>query len=262
MGEDFYREGVTVVIPNWNHELLLPRSVLSGLRALEVLRAGGTPGEVLVVDDASRDGSPTLLRQLEALYHRAGLRVLALARNGGLAAARNLGLTQARYRSVVLMDADNELVPANVPAFHRALRETEAAGVYGNLLVRKGSSRTAVNVASNESFQSRMFQDNYVDAFAIFDRVQLLDGGGYEGSCRSLEDYEQALHLACTGRRLVFVPLVFGYYYDMPGSMLKDETVRAASHQRAQRIFNQLGARPHLPPNTNRLRFHPELGYL
>ncbi len=31
-------DGVTIAIPNWNHEVLLPRSILSALRALAVLR--------------------------------------------------------------------------------------------------------------------------------------------------------------------------------------------------------------------------------
>ena len=59
--------GVTIAIPNWNHEVLLPRSVLSALRTVAILREQGVPAEVLVIDDFSRDGSLTLLRQLEAL---------------------------------------------------------------------------------------------------------------------------------------------------------------------------------------------------
>jgi len=39
-----------------------------------------TPVRVLVVDDSSRDGSLTLLRQMEALHAPDGLRVLALRR--------------------------------------------------------------------------------------------------------------------------------------------------------------------------------------
>ena len=68
--------GVTIAIPNWNHEILLPRSIASALRAVDLLRNEGVPAEVLVIDDASRDGSQTLLRQLEALYSKAGLRCL------------------------------------------------------------------------------------------------------------------------------------------------------------------------------------------
>src|SRR5947208_1489327 len=81
--------GVTIPIPNWNHEILLPRSISSAMRAMQLLREQGMPAEVMVVDDYSRDGSPTLLRQLEALYYKDGFRCLAFGANAGLAAVRN-----------------------------------------------------------------------------------------------------------------------------------------------------------------------------
>ena len=132
--------GVTVAIPNWNHELMLARSVGSALRAVRLLRSRGVAAEVLVIDDASRDGSPVLLRQLEALYYDDGLRVLALRHNVGLAAVRNTALREAAHRYVVFMDADNELLPDNLHQFYRSIRDTGAAAVYGNLLSRRRDS--------------------------------------------------------------------------------------------------------------------------
>lgn len=258
------RGGVTIAIPNWNHELLLPRAIDSALRAVARLRDDGVPAEVLVIDEASRDGSPTLLRQLEALYYGDGLRVLALADTDSLAASRNQALASARYRYLIFLDADNELIPDNLPTFLKTLEETGAAAAYGNLLVRTAAARCAVNVLSHESIQQKMFQGfYYIDAFAVADRWQLLDMGGYEASNRSLEDQEMWLHLAVNGRKIVFVPLVFGYYYVLPSSMaltLGGEQ-SAAPVQRLKRIYDQLKARAHLPLNTEMLRFHPALGY-
>src|SRR5579883_1411292 len=97
------RNGVSIVIPNWNHELLLPRSISSGLAAVRCLAGENVPAEVMVIDDCSRDGSLTLLRNLEAVYYEDGFRVLARSTNGGLAAARNLGLVHARHRYVIFM---------------------------------------------------------------------------------------------------------------------------------------------------------------
>ncbi|MGL5097761.1 MAG: glycosyltransferase family 2 protein, partial [Planctomycetia bacterium] len=103
--------GVTIVVPNWNHESFLSRSVGSALKAVESMRAAGGDGEVVVVDDESTDGSATLLRQMEALYCDAGLRVLILKRNKGVGHARNLGMREASYPFVLMLDADNELSP-------------------------------------------------------------------------------------------------------------------------------------------------------
>ena len=263
------RDGVSIVIPNWNHELFLPRSVSSALRGVEALRARGIEAEALVVDDQSRDGSTAMLRQLEALYYDRGLRVHAKAANGGLAAARNTGLDLARHRYVVFMDADNELIPENLFLFRRTLRETEAAAAYGNLLLRDLHDCEARDCVSNRSFQPPIFLPgiggNYIDAFAMVDRVQVIDAGRYDPSCYAHEDYELWLHLASTGRRLVFVPVAMGYYYVNGTSMLvetKNSDQLDRVFGRIRRIFDQVGARDGLPLETNCVRYHPDLGYL
>src|SRR5579884_1769813 len=211
-------DGVTIAIASRNQELLLPRAIDSALQTIELLRNGNISGEVLVIDDGSRDGSPILLRQLEAMYYREGLRVLALTDHGGFASCRNLALVNARYRYVALLDANKELIPENLLTFVRALHETEAAVVYGNVLVRTPTSRCAMNLVSNESVQLKLFHGNYIDAFSVVDRCQLLDLGGFETSNQVQEDHEMWVHLAVNGRKIVFVPLAFGYHYVLPGS--------------------------------------------
>ena len=254
--------GVTIAIPNWNHELLLPRSIASAMRAREVLCDEGIAAEVVVIDDFSRDGSPTLLRQLEALYYKDGFRCLSFAANAGLGASRNQALVHARYRYLAFLDADNELIPENLPLFIRTLEQTRAAVAYGNLLVRTPTARYAHSWLSNESIQYKLFQGNYVDAFSVFDRVQLLDVGGYDASYNALEDYEMWLHLATNGRRVVFVPAVLGYYYALPVAMSLDRQKQDAVAARIYRIYDQVKARRFLEMNTCHLRYHPEMGYL
>lgn len=254
------RAGVTIAIPNWNHEVFLPRSITASLNAVRCLRARGMDGEVLVVDDASRDGSASLLRSLEARYGRDGLRVLVQDENRGLAATRNLALLEARFRSIVFHDADNELVGENLPLFQQAIEETGAAAVYGNLLVREAGCATAFWVNSNESFQTRVFDENYIDAFAMFDRVQLMDLGGYSQSQQTWADWELWLHLASNGRRLVFVPLTFGVYHVLPNSMLQATTDHDSIKLKFKRMFDQVGFRKGLPLRTKHDRYLPGVG--
>src|SRR5262249_4137154 len=109
--------GVTFAIPNWNHEWFLPRSIRSALMAVAELKRHGIPGEVLVIDDQSRDGSRTLLRQLEALYYEHGLRASYLPGNRGLPAVRNQALLKANHRYIVFLDADNEIILDNLLQF-------------------------------------------------------------------------------------------------------------------------------------------------
>jgi glycosyltransferase involved in cell wall biosynthesis len=260
-------DGVTIAIPSWNHEYLLSRSVGSAIRALRALREHGADGEVLVVDDGSRDGSATLLRQFEALYFEDGLRLLLLAKNGGLPAlTRNHALARGRYRYVLFLDADNELVSENLWHFYRSIKQTGAAVIYGSLL-GMGDDSERCRMISNESYQDRIIEQNYIDAMALIDRLQITDAGGIldDELMIAREDWELYMHLAAVGRRLVFVPLIMGLYYDLPGSMTNQST-DVALHEKqfgwVQRVYDQLGIRQKQPLNTRYLRYHPDVGYL
>ena len=257
-------EGVTIAIPNWNHELFLPRSIRSALRAARELRRHEVPVEVLVLDDASRDGSVTLLRQLEALYYEEGLRVLALEQNVGVAAVRNLALRLSPWRYVAFLDADNELVPENLHHFYRGIRQTGAAVVYGNVFSLTGDPQHT-SLLSNESAQARMFDGNYIDACVLCDRQQLIDCGAFHTDRNSpiVEDWELWLHLLASGRRMVQVPLAFAMYHQLPLSGVKKFTSQIErSYESVARIFNQSGVRGMWRFNSKHLRYHPDVGWL
>lgn len=93
-------EPVSVVVVNYNGAGHLPHA-LGALRALR-----GPVGEILVVDNASTDGSAELV---QALLPDA--RVLRLATNAGPCAARNAGLRAARHRIVLALDNDAVVPP-------------------------------------------------------------------------------------------------------------------------------------------------------
>jgi len=261
-----YPKGVSIVIPNWNHEFVLPRAINSALKAVEMLGSQGIQAEVFVIDDHSRDGSRRLLLQLEALYFDQGLKVLLLDKNIGIVAVRNLALQRARYPYILFMDADNQLFSENIHIFYRAILETKAAVVYGNL-VRHGPLNTYLDLWNNEVFQNHIFDQNYLDTFALYDRQILLDDGGFiqHPMMQGHEDWELFLHLAVAGRHLVFVPVMFGIYYEMPQSRVKDvrtDDAKAARQLYIERVFDQLGIRKRQSLNTQFLRYHPDIGYL
>ncbi len=252
--------GVTIAIASWNHELLLPRAVASALAAVRALAAAAIPGELLILDDRSRDGSATLLRQLEALYYAQGLRLHLGAVRQGAGAQRNLALAQATYRYLVYLDGDNELTPEALPILHRAMVDTGAAMVYGNLIAYRPEGALLMN---NESVQGRLFSEPYLDTCALWDRLQVADAGSFVAGEAVPEDMELILHLVASGRRLVFVPVVLGRHYQYRGSwmsMLAQENPGYVPQ--IQRVFDQLGWRREQPANSLFLRYHPDLGYM
>ena len=104
---------ISVVIPCFNAERTLLRT-LASVRA-QTYR----PIEIIVVDDASRDGTLKLLRKQEA----DGVRVIAQPRNGGAPAARNAAIAVARgefsLSSTPTTNGSRQARPA-IPA-HRAI---------------------------------------------------------------------------------------------------------------------------------------------
>src|SRR5579872_6061221 len=84
----------TIILPAYNEEAALP-AVLHGL--FEVVDARY---EVIVVDDASSDATAAIAGQYPC-------RLLRHAHNQGKGAAVRTGLSAARGRFVIIMDADN-----------------------------------------------------------------------------------------------------------------------------------------------------------
>lgn len=88
-------------------------------RTLAVLAELGEPHEVLVVDDGSTDGTADLMAELVKLHP--GVRYLRLRRNYGKSTALQTGFDQVTGEIIVLMDADGQDQPEEIPKLLRAL---------------------------------------------------------------------------------------------------------------------------------------------
>ncbi|MEQ9639372.1 MAG: glycosyltransferase family 2 protein [Alphaproteobacteria bacterium] len=83
------------------------------------------PIEVVVVDDASSDGTPEILRRLAAEHCE--IRVFRNEVNSGVAYGRNRILTEARGEFVAFFDDDDESLPERVATQLRRIVAYEAA---------------------------------------------------------------------------------------------------------------------------------------
>jgi len=108
----------SVVIPIHNEQ----KSILPLYDQLvKVLERRPGPFEILMVDDASSDGSLELLRSLVETDAR--LKVIRLRRNFGQTAALAAGFEMAQGEIIVAMDGDLQHDPADLPALLEAIEK-------------------------------------------------------------------------------------------------------------------------------------------
>jgi glycosyltransferase involved in cell wall biosynthesis len=112
---------LSLVIPCFNEAESLPELLGRLDEASATLAGAGHTVEILLVDDGSRDGTPTLLK--EATKGRPHLRVLRFARNFGQTAALAAGFDAARGDVIVPLDADLQNDPADIPLLLAKLEE-------------------------------------------------------------------------------------------------------------------------------------------
>lgn len=115
---------VTCVIPCYNNKDTILRAVQS------VLAQSVSVKEIILVDDASSDGSASLLDHLEA--DLAKVRVVSLVQNSGPARARNVGWTQSSGDWVAFLDADDAWHPQKIEIQLQAIRANPDLAIIGH----------------------------------------------------------------------------------------------------------------------------------
>lgn len=119
---------LTVIIPVYNEEETI-------LKIVKKVQAVDIDKEVIIVNDASTDSTPELLRGLEG---DPDIRIFTHPENQGRGAALKTGLAQAAGLITIFQDADLELDPSNFPRLVQPILEEEHEVVFGSRFLGKG----------------------------------------------------------------------------------------------------------------------------
>ena len=121
---------LSVVIVNWNTRELL-RACLESIRQ----HTSGITCKIIVVDNASHDGSSAMVRQ-----QFPDVRLIENTENLGFAAANNQAIRMARGNAVILLNSDTELVENSLRILHDFLFSRDSIGAVGGRLIYPGGA--------------------------------------------------------------------------------------------------------------------------
>ncbi len=214
---------ISVYITSYNQKDLLPQAIESVLA--QTLR----PHQVIIVDDASSDGSQELIRGYAARYPGLITPVLH-ERNRGVAAARNSALQRAAGEYVTYVDGDDRYLPRKLEREAAALRaHPEARIAFSDVYVinRQGERIDRWTRAAKPP-QGDVFAQTFARAFPgrrLF-RNELVHlpswkasgAGWYDPRLSMYEDYD--LRIRLTRRlRVVYVDEPLSEYRRHEGSL-------------------------------------------
>jgi GT2 family glycosyltransferase len=210
--------------------------------------------EVVAVDDASHDDSAQRAAAVDAR-----VRVVAADRNGGPAAARNLGLRHARGELVALLDADDRWAPEYlqemVAAYDRASAEEPVGLVCCDARLEgpdgplPGTYRERIGAPEHVDVET-LLRGNVVFVSALAPRAAVLEVGGFDERTFGSEDHDLWLKLAERGLRIVVVPKALATYRVTAGSVSSSAARMART---AQATYRLALARGRLTPRQRRI---------
>jgi glycosyltransferase involved in cell wall biosynthesis len=126
-----HKKDISVVIPLFNEEESLPELTE---RILKVLQEQQLKGEVIFVDDGSKDNSWAVIEKLTAAHPE--VKGIKFRRNYGKSAGLHVGFGAASGEVVITMDADLQDSPEEIPELYKMIIEDDYDLVSGWKKVR------------------------------------------------------------------------------------------------------------------------------
>jgi glycosyltransferase involved in cell wall biosynthesis len=202
------------------------------------------PDEVIVADDGSTDALE------EALEPFAGRIDLLRLPHAGVAATRNAACHHASGDFVLLLDADDLLLPGKLKALRGLVEDQPQLDVLGTDLWFERQGHRVGRFAEANPFpaaeeQRRTILERCFVAQAAIRRSRLLELGGFDESLRSGEDWDCLLRLVLDGSVAAFHDAPLAVYRIHAGSLTSS---RADTFRDRARVLEKALTNPSLRP--------------
>lgn len=207
--------GLSIIIPCYSEGPWLSEAIQSALNT------DYRPLEVVVVNDGS--SHPPTLAELDKWRNTALVRIIDQP-NGGLARARNKGVSLAQYPYILPLDADNQLLPNyGKEGVNWLEKHSETDVFYSDVHHFGGVER--IHRVFPFTLQ-RLMMYNYIDACAVYRKSLWEKLGGYDPHmpAMGIEDWDFWLRAGLAGAGFHHHPEPLYRYRVRPDSMITATT--------------------------------------
>ncbi len=170
--------------------------------------------EIILVDDASTDGSLLNAKKMAADNVLRNISIISHDENKGVSAARNTGLRAARGDYVVFVDGDDMVEERFVSVLYETIAENDsdfAACGYKTLEVRNGTEEqhrlfVPSNISNEDILAGRILNKIEISHWATLFRKDFLIKNDlfYEEGCTAGEDIEFLIKMLCRSKKASF----------------------------------------------------------
>lgn len=215
---------VSVVVPLYNYESFVEETLDS------VLAQTAPVLDLIIVDGHSTDNSLAVASSWAKRHAERFNRIVVMqnSANYGLGFCRNSGFDAAETPYIVLLDADNKLVPEACSELAEHAKRTGAAFVYPTIQ-HFGASTALMGNAPFEA--QKLAAGNYIDAMALVSKEAWAMVGGVDHVRHGWEDYDFWCRIAELGLRGEWLDRILGLYRVHPTSMQTVQTTVPDNHR-------------------------------
>jgi GT2 family glycosyltransferase len=209
-----YQPLISILVPTYNVQPNYLNAAIQSVLAQVYLN-----WELLLVDDGSTN-SATLdaLAAIEALDERIFVR--RLAKNGGISAATNTVLREARGEFVAMLDHDDELT---VDALHEVVRALDADQTVDVVYTDQdyvSPDGAPVRQQLKPDWSPELFRGvMYVGHLLVVRRQLALEVGGFDSSFDFVQDFEFMLRLSEHTKKILHIPKILYHWRCLPTSV-------------------------------------------
>ena len=202
-----------------------------------ILRSGCDSYEVVIVDNASTDKTPSLLKQIT------GLQIIQNETNFHFLRGCNQAVKRAKGKYVLLLNNDAQLVAGSISSALSTLKSSDDIGaVGGKIVLPDGSLQEAGSIIwqdgtcvgygrgdcpSAPAYMYRRDVDYCSGAFLLTKRDLFLENGGFDEdySPAYYEETDYCVRLWEKGKRVVYDPHAIIFHYEFASSSSQSSAI-------------------------------------